>query len=151
MTTVRNFVLGLASIAAAGAIAMPAAPVMAGDDVVRIRCKARAPGIKINGDHRLRLRGEVVRRKTFKAEFSAFPGGSYSVGQTMTVLIGTRDVGSKPLIVRADGRIGAEFKLDTKASPGDVALPYPSDLSVPTGTEVTINIDGTETLSCTLQ
>lgn len=139
----------LAGAAAFAVALMPAAPARAGDDVTILRCSADGAGdISLSVRYVQRV-GARRTRKTFSAEFEARAGGAYQPGQSMEVLVGARVVGSIALkVVPATADIGAEFKLDTNSTPGDVALPFPSNLRIVDNTNVRVRINGVVALGC---
>ena len=148
-TLVRRGTLFVASLAAAFALLQPASPAHAGDDVTVLRCGAEGAGdtsLTVRYVQRVRARRT---RKTLSAELEARAGGAYVPGQAMEILVGQRVVGSVNLaVVPATGDVGAEFKLDTNSTPGDVALPFPSNLRIVDNTLVRARINGVIALGC---
>jgi hypothetical protein len=147
--TTTSFAL---SALVAGFVGFAPAPVLAGDDVDVLSCRARAAGgLKIVARHEHRSRDGETRRKRFKTSFEALPSNKFRVGTMVTVVLEGRTLGSRPLASRGvSPKLKAELKLDTKNSPGDVSLPYPANLNVARGNEVVVKVNGAEVLSCTL-
>jgi hypothetical protein len=116
---------------------------------IRLECNAEGPN-DISMHARFERRDDG--RRKFSTEFEAAPGGSFSAGQRMTVLVAGVNVGSVRLRTVAGGDLQGDLNLDTEAGPGDDERPFPPGFpQVVRGTRVLVKIAGQNVLGCRLR
>jgi hypothetical protein len=115
----------------------------------QFQCDAEGPG---DISMRARFERRTSGRRKFNAEFEAAPGGAFTAGQRMVVIVADVKVGSDRLRKIAGGDVIGELQLDDAAGAGDDEKPFPADFpAVERNTRVQIRIAGDNVLSCRLQ
>jgi len=116
---------------------------------VDLRCDATGPG-DISMQARFERR-DSGRRK-FSTEFEAAPGGAFSAGQRMAVVVSGVRVGTDKLKKVVGGDLKGDLNLDDAAGPNDNEKPFPADFpEVTRNTQVVVKINGDKVLGCRLQ
>ena len=91
-------------------------------------------------------------RRKFNTQFEAAPGGAFTAGQRMVVVVADVRVGTDRLRKVVGGDIKGELELDDAAGPGDDEKPFPPDFpAVERNTRVEIKMAGDKVLACRLQ
>lgn len=92
----------------------------AGDDRLRLRCDAE--GVRdISMDGRYE---ERRNRAKFDASFEAAPGGNFSQGDVLPVMVAGIEVGSMELIRTVNGDLEGDLEFDTRRDEGN---PFPNN------------------------
>jgi hypothetical protein len=130
------------------AAALGSSPVFAAG-TTRLQCDAAGAG---DISMRARFEQRASGRRKFNTEFEAAPGGNFTAGQRMTVLVADVKAGAVKLKKIVGGDIAGELQLDDAAGPGDNEKPFPPDFpTVQRNTPVLIKVGGQNVLSCRLQ
>ena len=131
-----NLSLILVAAAFTGSVACGSA--LAGNDRVRLQCGSEGAG-DISMDVRYLKRRA---RAKFDGSFEAAPGGNYTEGDMLTVLVGGVDVGAVTLVAQLNGDLGGDLEFDTRL---DDFNPFPDNFpKVTVGTSVTVGPLGCE-------
>lgn len=77
---------------------------------------------------RARFEQRASGRRKFNTEFEAAPGGAFTAGQRMVVVVADVRVGTDRLRKVAGGDIKGELRLDDAGGPGDDEKALPSRL-----------------------
>ena len=140
----KHLLYALPFILVAGSSGVPAAYA-----AVDLRCDASGPG-DISMQARFERR-DGGRRK-FSTEFEAAPGGAFSEGQRMVVLVSGVRVGTDKLRKVVGGDLQGDLNLDDAAGPNDDEKPFPDNFpDVSRNTQVVVKINGDKVLGCRLQ
>jgi hypothetical protein len=140
----KHFLYALPLILVAGSFGVPAAQA-----AVDLRCDASGQG-DISMQARFERRDDG--RRKFSTEFEAAPGGAFSAGQRMIVLVSGVRVGTDKLRTAVGGDIKGDLNLDDAAGPNDNEKPFPADFpDVTRNTQVVVKINGNKVLGCRLQ
>jgi hypothetical protein len=144
----KFFVLLSAAIVTLGAFTSTPSQAKRADDV-EFRCKARGAGkIKLQARYQERVRPRATRAK-FNAEFEALPGGAFTAGQQISILVDSVAVGSVQLTLAPSGEFSGELEFDSKPGPGHTVFPS-SFPEVADGSVVEARANNTVLLGCEL-
>jgi hypothetical protein len=136
---------GLGLVAAAVAFDQSIATAAA----ARLQCDAQGPA---DTSMQARFERRDGGRRKFNTQFEAAPGGAFTPGQRMIVLVADVKVGAVRLKTVIGGDVGGELQLDDAAGPGDDEKPFPADFPpVQRNTNVQVKIGGDILLGCRLQ
>lgn len=149
MSVQRKFLVLLSAvIVSLGAFASTPSQARNPDDV-ELRCKARGAGkIKLQARYQERVRPRATRSK-FNAEFEALPGGAFTAGQQVSILVDSVAVGTVQLTLAPSGELSGELEFDSKPGPNRTAFPsnFPD---VADGSVVEARANSTLLLGCEL-
>ena len=115
-----------------------------------LRCRARGQNhIVFHAHYQERARTKGLRQK-FNAEFEARPGGTFTSGQQISIIVDTVTVGLVTLSPAPSGELSGELEFDSK--PGNGHTVFPSNFpDVAAGSTVEAAFGSNTILGCDLQ